>query len=125
VTGSSRSLGKSIALKLAKSGQKLVINYVSDGSKGNAEATVVEEVKALGGDAIAVQAMVHFLTLPGVALRCVNFRCAALSLLHLVDVLLLLSVIETPFSQHILLLVFVLFQCYAYSSVFSFRSSCH
>jgi 3-oxoacyl-[acyl-carrier protein] reductase len=55
VTGSSRGLGKSIALELAKSGQKLVINYVSDGSKGTAEATV-EEVKALGGDAIAVQA---------------------------------------------------------------------
>jgi hypothetical protein len=55
VTGSSRGLGKSIALELAKSGQKLVINYVSDGSKGTAEGTV-EEVKALGGDAIAVQA---------------------------------------------------------------------
>jgi hypothetical protein len=55
VTGSSRGLGKSIALELAKSGQKLVINYVSDGSKGTAEATV-DEVKALGGDAIAVQA---------------------------------------------------------------------
>jgi hypothetical protein len=55
VTGSSRGLGKSIALELAKSGQKLVINYVSDGSKSTAEATV-EEVKALGGDAIAVQA---------------------------------------------------------------------
>jgi hypothetical protein len=55
VTGSSRGLGKSIALELAKSGQKLVINYVSDGSKSSAEATV-EEVKALGGDAIAVQA---------------------------------------------------------------------
>lgn len=55
VTGSSRGLGKSIALDLGKAGQKVVINYVSDGSKESADATV-EEIKALGGDAIAVQA---------------------------------------------------------------------
>jgi short chain dehydrogenase len=55
VTGSSRGLGKSIALDLGSHGQKVVVNYVSDGSKAGAEATV-EEIKALGGDAIAVQA---------------------------------------------------------------------
>ena len=55
VTGSSRGLGKSIALDLGKAGQKVVVNYVSDGSKESADATV-EEIKALGGDAIAVQA---------------------------------------------------------------------
>jgi len=55
VTGSSRGLGKAIALDLGKAGQKVVINYVSDGSKEGAEATV-EEIKGLGGDAIAVQA---------------------------------------------------------------------
>lgn len=55
VTGSSRGLGKAIALDLGKAGQKVVINYVSDGSKEGAEATV-EEIKSLGGDAIAVQA---------------------------------------------------------------------
>ena len=55
VTGSSRGLGKSIALELGKSQQKVVINYVSDGSKDAAEDTV-KEIKALGGDAIAVQA---------------------------------------------------------------------
>lgn len=55
VTGSSRGLGKSIALELGKAGQKVVINYVSDSSKESAEATVAE-IKALGGDAIAVQA---------------------------------------------------------------------
>jgi len=55
VTGSSRGLGKSIALDLGKAGQKVVINYVSDGSKEGAEATV-EEIKGLGGDAIAIQA---------------------------------------------------------------------
>ena len=55
VTGSSRGLGKSIALDIGKAGQKVVINYVSDGSKASAES-VVEEIKAAGGDAIAVQA---------------------------------------------------------------------
>jgi len=55
VTGSSRGLGKSIALELGKAGQKVVVNYVSDGSKESADATVAE-IKALGGDAIAVQA---------------------------------------------------------------------
>jgi hypothetical protein len=55
VTGSSRGLGKSIALDIGRAGQKVVINYVSDGSKASAES-VVEEIKAAGGDAIAVQA---------------------------------------------------------------------
>lgn len=54
VTGSSRGLGKSIALDLGKHGQKVVINYVSDSSKEAAEATVAE-IKELGGDAIACQ----------------------------------------------------------------------
>jgi hypothetical protein len=55
VTGSSRGLGKAIALELGSKGQKVVINYVSDGSKEAAAATV-EEIKALGGDAVAIQA---------------------------------------------------------------------
>jgi 3-oxoacyl-[acyl-carrier protein] reductase len=55
VTGSSRGLGKAIALNLGKAGQKVIINYVSDGSKASADA-VVAEIKALGGDAFAVQA---------------------------------------------------------------------
>jgi NAD(P)-dependent dehydrogenase (short-subunit alcohol dehydrogenase family) len=55
VTGSSRGLGKSIALEMGKHGQKVAVNYVSDGSKAAAEATV-NEIKELGGDAIAVQA---------------------------------------------------------------------
>jgi NAD(P)-dependent dehydrogenase (short-subunit alcohol dehydrogenase family) len=55
VTGSSRGLGKAIALDLGKAGQKVIINYVSDGSKESAENTVAE-VKALGGDAYAIKA---------------------------------------------------------------------
>jgi hypothetical protein len=55
VTGASRGLGKSVALELGKAGQKVVVNYVSDGSKASAEE-VVAEIKASGGDAVAVQA---------------------------------------------------------------------
>ena len=55
VTGSSRGLGKAIALELGKCGQKVVVNYVSDGSKDAAEETC-EEIKKLGGDAVAIQA---------------------------------------------------------------------
>lgn len=53
VTGSSRGLGRSIAIELGSLGQKVVVNYA--GSKEAAEETV-EAVKAAGGDAIAVQA---------------------------------------------------------------------
>ena len=55
VTGSSRGLGKAIALDIGKAGQKVVINYVSDSSKESAEE-VVKEIKAAGGDAVAIQA---------------------------------------------------------------------
>jgi len=55
VTGSSRGLGKAIALELGKHGQKVVVNYVSPGSQEAAEKTV-EEIKSMGGDAFAIQA---------------------------------------------------------------------
>jgi len=53
VTGSSRGIGRAIALKLAGLGAKVVVNY-----RTNAEAAreVVEAIGALGGQAIAVQA---------------------------------------------------------------------
>ena len=53
VTGGSRGLGKAIALQLGGAGCKVVVNYAS--SAAAAEA-VVEEIKGLGGDGIAVQA---------------------------------------------------------------------
>ena len=53
VTGSSRGLGRSIAVELGKAGQKVVVNYA--GSEGAALETV-EMIKEAGGDAIAVQA---------------------------------------------------------------------
>lgn len=53
ITGSSRGIGRAIALKLASLGAKVVVNY-----RTNAEAAqeVVEAVEAQGGQAIAVQA---------------------------------------------------------------------
>lgn len=53
VTGSSRGIGRAIALKLASLGAKVVVNY-----HRNAEAAreVVEAIGALGGQAMAVQA---------------------------------------------------------------------
>jgi len=53
VTGASRGLGRAIALDLGAAGCKVVVNY--SGSKEKAEA-VCEEIKGIGGDAIAVQA---------------------------------------------------------------------
>ncbi|MFJ7824986.1 3-oxoacyl-[acyl-carrier-protein] reductase [Psychrobacillus sp. NPDC096623] len=55
VTGASRGIGKDIALFLAKEGAKVAVNY--SGSKDRAEA-VVEEIKAAGGEAFAIQANV-------------------------------------------------------------------
>ena len=57
VTGASRGLGAAIALELGKAGQKVVVNYA--GSEAMALA-VVEEIKAAGGDGIAVQADCKF-----------------------------------------------------------------
>jgi len=53
VTGGSRGLGRAISLALGAEGCKVVVNYAS--SAAAAEA-VVEEIKSLGGDGIAVQA---------------------------------------------------------------------
>jgi 3-oxoacyl-[acyl-carrier protein] reductase len=53
VTGSSRGIGRAIALRLAKGGAKVVVNYRD--SEGAAK-DVVEQIRANGGDAISVQA---------------------------------------------------------------------
>jgi len=53
VTGSSRGIGRAIALRLAADGAKVVINYRSDEAAAN---EVVDQIVAGGGDAVAVQA---------------------------------------------------------------------
>ncbi|MFB7155253.1 MULTISPECIES: 3-oxoacyl-[acyl-carrier-protein] reductase [unclassified Lysinibacillus] len=55
VTGASRGIGRSIALKLANEGAKVVVNY--SGSQAKAEE-VVATIQENGGEAIAVQASV-------------------------------------------------------------------
>lgn len=55
VTGSSRGLGKALAIELAKSGYDIVVNYAR--SKSAAEETV-KEIEALGRKAIMIRANV-------------------------------------------------------------------
>src|SRR3954469_20073401 len=54
VTGSGRGIGRAIALKLASEGAKIVVNDL-DAAPGEA---VVAEIKAAGGEAIAVNGSV-------------------------------------------------------------------
>jgi 3-oxoacyl-[acyl-carrier protein] reductase len=53
ITGSSRGIGRAIALRLAACGAKIVVNY--RGSQAAADE-VVEQITTAGGQAIAVQA---------------------------------------------------------------------
>ena len=53
VTGSSRGIGRAIALRLAEDGAKVVVNYRSNEAAAN---EVVDQIVAGGGEAIAVQA---------------------------------------------------------------------
>lgn len=55
VTGSSNGIGREIALTYAKNGAKVVVNYPFSRSAERANE-VVEEIKAMGGDAIAIEA---------------------------------------------------------------------
>ena len=54
VTGSGQGIGRAIALGLAAEGAKVVTNNRAVGSKGGDAATVAAEIKAAGGEAIAV-----------------------------------------------------------------------
>jgi 3-oxoacyl-[acyl-carrier protein] reductase len=53
VTGGSRDIGRAISVKLAKEGAKVVVNYYN--SEAGAKETV-QEIKSLGGEAIAIKA---------------------------------------------------------------------
>lgn len=55
ITGASRGIGRAIALDLAEHGANIVVNY--SGSEAKAYE-VVEEIKQIGGNAIAVRANV-------------------------------------------------------------------
>lgn len=53
VTGASQGIGKVTSLALAKQGADIVVNYIIDHDGANA---LVEEIKKLGRDAIAIEA---------------------------------------------------------------------
>lgn len=53
VTGASRGIGRAVAIALAREGAKVVVNYA--GNTAAAQETL-NEIKALGGEAIAIQA---------------------------------------------------------------------
>lgn len=55
VTGASRGIGRAIALKLAQEGAHVVVNYRS---QEEAASAVVQEIEALGREAVAVAANV-------------------------------------------------------------------
>lgn len=55
VTGGSRGIGRAAALRLGSEGARVAVNYVSQDDKA---ASIVEEIKAAGGDAIAVKGSV-------------------------------------------------------------------
>ncbi|MGP8080270.1 MAG: SDR family NAD(P)-dependent oxidoreductase [Dehalococcoidales bacterium] len=52
VTGSGQGIGKAVALALAVEGVKVVTNNRKAGTQGGDAATVAEEIKAAGGEAI-------------------------------------------------------------------------
>jgi NAD(P)-dependent dehydrogenase (short-subunit alcohol dehydrogenase family) len=53
VTGSSRGIGRAVALRFARDGAKVTVNYVGNRDKA---AAVAEEIREGGGEAIVVQA---------------------------------------------------------------------
>ncbi len=53
VTGSSRGVGRAVALRFAKEGARIVVNYTSNEKAAN---EVVDEAKSMGSEAIAVKA---------------------------------------------------------------------
>lgn len=59
VTGSSRGVGRAVALALAKEGSKIIVNYSSN---EKAAKDVVETIQSMGSQAIAVKADVSIRT---------------------------------------------------------------
>jgi 3-oxoacyl-[acyl-carrier protein] reductase len=53
VTGSGQGIGRAIAIAMAKEGAKVVTNNRSPGTKGGDAETVAQEIKVMGGEAMA------------------------------------------------------------------------
>ena len=52
ITGSSRGIGKATAIRFAKEGAKVIINYLHSEAKAN---QLVKEIKKISSDAIAIK----------------------------------------------------------------------
>ena len=65
VTGASRGIGREIALTLAREGAAVGVNHVPDAEHGKLATAVVDEIRQLGGTALALPADV----VDGAALR--------------------------------------------------------
>ena len=78
VTGASKGIGRACALRLAKDGMTVVVNY----SHSDAEAAkTVEEIKAAGGDAVAYKADVSDLNQVKDMFKFVSDTCGRVDIL--------------------------------------------
>jgi len=80
VTGSSRGIGKAIALGLAKQGANIVVNYPVEAEKDSA-TEVVSEIKELGREAVAMKADVSNLDEVQSMMKKVKKECGSIDIL--------------------------------------------
>ena len=91
ITGSSTGLGKSMAIRFATEKAKVVVNYRSKEDEAN---SVLEEIKRVGGEAIAVKGDVT------VESDVINLVQSAIKEFGKLDVMINNAGLENPVSSH-------------------------
>ncbi|KWU68534.1 glucose 1-dehydrogenase [Priestia megaterium] len=91
ITGSSTGLGKSMAIRFATEKAKVVVNYRSKEEEAN---SVLEEIKKVGGEAIAVKGDVT------VESEVINLVQSAIKEFGKLDVMINNAGMENPVSSH-------------------------